>query len=88
MSDERMEIFSMADMIMSFIKHQRKALRAEGAEQAGLLDANQDNAYAQLTKEEINKTEKALRQLMGQHASKRRLAAILSIAIKAAAGKM
>jgi hypothetical protein len=76
-------------LLMSFIEAQaEEAHKSQGYDIAGLLDIEEDTAYAQLTKVQISKTKKALRQLLSSHAGQRRLAAILSIAIKASVDRL
>lgn len=70
--------------IMAFLNEQAEVVRKArgGQDEAGLLDAERDHAYAQLTRRELGNTEKALRKILLNDAGPRRLAALLSVAIK------
>jgi len=73
--------------IMDFLRGQAELARKSNVafDEEGLLDAKADTAYTQLTRIELSNTEEALGKMLDKHAGGRRLAAILSFAIKYAA---
>lgn len=81
---------TIGDLLMDFLNEQAQVARAArgNSDEAGLLDAEADGAFAQLTRRNLAATERALRQLLENDAGERRLAAILSIAVKHAMGKL